>query len=83
MERCPVCRARLKSNIPVCPRCGTNLSMPLNIEHQAEKLIYQSIMQISAGHFGDAIQLLEQSLQLKHSLMARVLRGFITHSQIR
>jgi hypothetical protein len=83
MERCPICRARLKAKIPVCPRCNTDLSISLNIEHQAEKLIHQSIMQMGAGHLGEAIKGIEQSQQLKRTLFARVLRGFITHSQMR
>jgi predicted amidophosphoribosyltransferase len=82
MERCPVCNARLKPDTPICPRCSTDLAIPLNIERQAESWCYQSLMLLGADHLGDANEALEKSVQLKSDPLALALRGFIRHSQL-
>ncbi|HDN26235.1 MAG TPA: hypothetical protein ENG03_03910 [Thioploca sp.] len=82
MERCPVCKARLKQDIPICPRCSTDLAIPLNIERQAERWCYQSLMLLGADHLGDAVEALEKSLQLKRDPLALALREFIRRSQL-
>ncbi|RKZ42009.1 MAG: hypothetical protein DRQ49_03400 [Gammaproteobacteria bacterium] len=79
MERCPICKARLKLDRTDCPRCNTDLSQPLRIEHIAKNLCYQSIMQLGAENEGDAVRTVEQSLQLKHDPFALALRDFIRH----
>ncbi len=81
MERCPICKARLKSDMPLCPRCHSDLSKPLGIERQAKILCYQSIIQLKAGNFGDAKETLEQSLELKREPLVLALQGFISNSE--
>lgn len=82
MERCPVCNARLKPDTSICPRCSTDLAIPLSIEHQAEYWCYQSLMRLGANHLGDAVAALEKSIQLKREPLALALQGFIRHSQL-
>jgi predicted amidophosphoribosyltransferase len=66
MERCPVCKAKFKEN-PVCYRCGTDLSVLLRIERQAELLEQQAVALYGAGHLSEAQQLAKQSLALQRS----------------
>jgi len=82
MERCPICKARLKPDRPLCPRCHTDLSKPLCIERQAKNLCYQSIIQLEAGNLADAKETLEQSLQLKREPLALALQGFISNGEL-
>lgn len=77
MERCSVCKARLKQDTSICPRCKIDLSIPLNIEEQAEELCYQSVHFLKQGEMSLAAQAVEQSLQLKRDSLALALRGFI------
>jgi len=76
MERCCVCKARLKET-SVCPRCNADLSLPLNIEQQAEILCSKALMLFGTGQLAEAIETLEQSIQLKSSPLALQLQGFI------
>ncbi len=81
MKRCPICKARLKADTPTCPRCNTDLSQPLCIERQAKNFCYQSMMQLGAGHIGDAVCAVEQSLKLKREPLSLALQGFIRYNQ--
>jgi len=76
MERCPICRARLKG-ISICPRCTTDLSLPLTAEQQADNLCFKSLMLLEAGQLGEAIEVIEQSIQFKNNPLALQLRGFL------
>ena len=81
MERCPVCKARLKLDTSICPRCSTDLSIPLSIEFQAEQLIYQSITLLNANKLNQAARAAEQSLQLKHDPLALAVLSFIQYQK--
>ncbi len=76
MERCPICKARLKDT-PICPRCSTDLSMSLNIERQAEFLFYQAVALLKVKDLSRATKVVEQSFQLKRKPLALALQGFI------
>jgi len=43
MERCPVCRARLKER-QECRRCGTELSLAIAMEKKAEIFFKQAVV---------------------------------------
>jgi len=75
MERCPICRARL-TEISVCPRCTTDLSLPLIAEQQAESLCFKSLMLLENGQLNEAIEVIEQSIQFKNDPLTLQLRGF-------
>ncbi|MGX2028776.1 MULTISPECIES: hypothetical protein [Methylocaldum] len=76
MERCPTCQARLRED-PVCARCRTDLSLPLAAEAQACAKLHQAVARLGAGDAAAARQALEESLQLKRSPLALLLRGFL------
>ena len=76
MERCPVCRAKLK-DAPSCYRCGMDLSIPLNIAARAEALERQSVALLAKGDLIEARAAIEQALQLKHSRLGLTLRKLI------
>jgi Tfp pilus assembly protein PilF len=76
MERCPICKARLKK-VRTCSRCGTDLSSALNIEYQSEILLNNALKQLENGNLSAAKQAVEQSIQLKSELLGLALRGFI------
>ncbi|MCK5662177.1 MAG: hypothetical protein KAI17_01775, partial [Thiotrichaceae bacterium] len=75
--RCPICKARLKPETPNCPRCGSDLSIPLSIEEQADSLFSQAIEELSKGQFDEAVRAVEQSLLLKQEPMVLALQQFI------
>ncbi len=76
MERCPICKARLKTGT-TCPRCGADISTPLKIEHQAEILLNHALKQLEIGNLNAAKQAVEQSIELKVEPLGLALRGFI------
>lgn len=77
MERCPVCKVRLKADTLICPRCGSDLSMLQRIENQAESLCSQAVARLEAGNLSGAMHAVELSIDLKPVLLAQALRGFI------
>ena len=81
MERCPICKARLKET-SICPRCTIDLSIPLSIENQAKSLCSQSVMLLGADHLGDAVQAIEQSIQLKREPLALAVQGFVRYKSM-
>jgi hypothetical protein len=80
MERCPICKARIKEN-STCNRCGTDLSKLLSIESQAANLCDQAIKLLATNQVNQAQIAVEQSLQLKNTQIALILHGFIKKGQ--
>lgn len=76
MERCPICKARLKTGT-TCPRCGADISIPLNIERQAEIFLNNALKHLGTGNISAAKQAVEQSIELKAEPLGLALRGFI------
>jgi len=81
MERCPICRARLQEG-PVCSRCGTDLSVLLSIETQAEALERQAVVLLSAGNLIEAQRVAKQALQFRRNPLVLALAGFLTQELI-
>lgn len=79
MERCPVCRARLKQT-PECRRCGSDLTLPLEICHQAGSLFTQSVKRFQQGNLQGALEAIELAIQLKHQSLFVAWRGFVKRS---
>ncbi len=75
MERCPVCRARLKQD-PRCYRCGADLVEPLNIEEQALDWEQRAVTLLKEKDWVAARQAAEQALSLKRSPLAVALLAF-------
>jgi hypothetical protein len=81
MERCPICRAKSKEE-PVCSRCGTDLSVLLSVETQAEALERQAVVLLGAGDLIEAQRVARQALQFKRSPLVLALSGFLTRELI-
>jgi len=80
MERCPNCRARLQDAWR-CPRCGTDLSLPLKIEQRVRSLEKKAVTQLASGDLSQAERALHKALRLKSSPLARALLRFV-HSRV-
>jgi len=76
MERCPICKARLKEDT-TCPRCGADISSTLNIEQESEILLNNALKQLETGNISAAKQAVEQSIKLKAEPLGLALRGFM------
>jgi len=81
MERCPICKARLKTDTPICPRCSTDLSILMGIDFDAKQLIYDSVSLLEANQLTEAAKVIEQSVQLKRDPLALALQNFIQHKR--
>ncbi len=77
MERCPICKARLKEDW-ICPRCGTDLTSPQRVALAAEWWQQQAITLLTKGQLIAANQAVEQALSLKYTPLAQALHGFLT-----
>ena len=77
MERCPVCRARVKEKKPVCRRCRSDLSLLFEIEEQAAALVELAARALTDGSRSKAAALAAKSLVLQDTLFARTLCRFI------
>jgi uncharacterized Zn finger protein (UPF0148 family) len=76
MERCPICRARLKGEW-LCPRCGTDLSLPLKIEQQVQLLEQNAVLRVAKGEMEQAEQDLYKASKLKSTPLVQVLLRFV------
>jgi hypothetical protein len=80
MERCPICRARLNGQW-LCPRCGSDLSLPLKIEQRVQLLEKNAVIRVAAGEMEQAEQVLDEALRLKPTPLVRVLLRFVRENQ--
>lgn len=72
MERCPVCRARLRGDT-VCGRCGEDLSLPIVCQQRAESYERDAIAALAGGDPASAKRAAKQALDLRHSPLAETL----------
>ena len=77
MERCPVCRARIKDKKPVCRRCHSDISLLFEIEEQAAALVKLAARALTTGNRFKAAAFAAKSLVLQDTLFARTLCRFI------
>ena len=75
MERCPVCRARVKDEA-VCYRCGVDLSVLLAIEAEAAEWEREAVTLLAAGQWIETRQAADRALALQHSPLAAAARDF-------
>ncbi len=76
MERCPLCRARLRDNI-VCNRCEADLSLLQAIESQAERLGQQAIHSLLTGKTAAALRQAAAARDIHATPFHHALLGFI------
>lgn len=75
MERCPLCKARLKE--PLCRRCHAELSILFHIETQMRFLRQRSIILLQNNDLAGAISTIKQAVYLKREPLTLALCGFI------
>ncbi|MEA2078554.1 MAG: hypothetical protein U9P00_01620 [Pseudomonadota bacterium] len=76
MERCPICRARLRGERH-CRRCGADLSRLLEIGERSHALQRCAVACIARGEPDRAEQILLEALGLEQDVLARTLLGFV------
>jgi hypothetical protein len=76
MQRCPICRARLRGE-SLCPRCGSDLSLPVRTEQRAQRLEQDAVRRLAAGEPERAESLLVEALSLRATPLGRVLLRFL------
>lgn len=81
MERCPICKARIKTDTPICPRCSTDLSILLGIDLDAKRLISDSVRLLDANQLIEAAKVIDQSVRLRRDPLALALQNFIQHKR--
>ncbi len=77
MERCPICKARLKAETQKCPRCSSDLSLLFEIEQQANDLLFQALEEAEQGALEEAVHSVEQSISLKNNPLSVALLGML------
>lgn len=80
MERCPICKARLKE--PLCRRCHAELSMLFQIEAQMQLLRQRSIVLLKNNDLVGAIHTIKQAVYLKREPLTLALCGFIQQKSV-
>jgi hypothetical protein len=76
IDRCPICKARLK-DATICPRCSTDLTLPVQIAKQADWFLKRAMAALAEGHLKRARQRVKQVIFLKPTPLARTLLNFI------
>lgn len=79
MDRCPVCRASLREGT-TCRRCGADLAPLQRIIRESQMLETLSVQALLQGNPLQASDLTQAALSLRHTPMARALRGFLEES---
>ncbi len=76
MERCPVCRARVKEN-PLCRRCGSDLTDLFVLEKQAEYMLVRAVQCLQAGKVTMALRFSDHANTLKRTEFGELFSGFL------
>lgn len=82
MERCPLCRARLRGQ-SVCGRCQSELRLLLEIESQAQILSRLAVQAFLAGEIQTAGEQAAAAERLHATSFHRALAGFIKEMESR
>ena len=76
MERCPLCKARLRGKI-TCNRCEADLSLLQAIESEAAQLAAQAVHSLLAGEKEVASRQASAARNLHSTTFHHALSGFI------
>ncbi len=76
MERCPLCKARLRAK-NTCNRCQTDLSLLQAIESEAEQQAVRAIHNLLSKNHDTANSLAAAACDLHATTFHRALSGFI------
>jgi hypothetical protein len=78
MERCPVCRARVRDSSP-CPRCGADLTTVLGIEVRRQTLEREAVHRLKRGDLSGASDLVARAQHLQRTSLNLLLPSFIQY----
>lgn len=76
MERCPTCKARLKSAV-ICPRCQTDLSHVFKINERTEFLCQYAITRLEQQDIKPAVWAIKEALLLQRNKLVLATQQFI------
>ena len=76
MERCPVCRARLKDR-QICHRCGADLTLAIEIEKKADVFFKKAIICLEGSDFIAAKMTIKNALLLHNKPIYQQFLGFV------
>ena len=76
MERCPLCKARLRDKT-ICNRCEADLGLLQAIESQAERLAKRAVHKLLAGEMASARRQADAARALHSTPFHQALTGFI------
>lgn len=76
MERCPLCKARLRDKT-ICNRCEADLGLLQTIEFQAERLALRAVNKLLAGEMASARRQADAACNLHTTPFHHALTGFI------
>jgi len=80
MERCPVCRARLKER-QICRRCDTDLGLAIAAENKADHYFQQALVCLKRADIKAAKIAIHSAILLHNKAIYQHFSGFI-ESQI-
>ena len=76
MERCPVCRSRLRG-LTVCRRCGSDLAPLLSISAKAEEALRNALRYTERDELDQARRAAQQARSLRLTPLTKVLPEFL------
>ena len=79
MERCPICRARLKGGAH-CTRCGADLASAQAAERYADHAVSEALHALGLGDRQRALRCLSASLMARRTPLAAHLYTWLTSS---
>jgi hypothetical protein len=77
MERCPLCKARLRDRT-ICNRCEADLGLLQAIESKAERLAQRAVCSLLAGETAAALRQAAAAYELHATPFHHALAGFIS-----
>ncbi len=77
MERCPVCRARIRDTEGPCRRCRTDLQPLRHLVVRASRLECKAVHALIGHRYDDAVRYVREARKLRVTPFLRCLDGFV------
>lgn len=71
LDRCPGCRARLADDAATCARCGCDLALVRQVEHQAQAALGRALRAWAGDDLPTALAQARRALSLQDGPLAR------------
>ncbi len=82
MERCPVCRAKVREQSS-CRRCRADLTALLTLENRADYMLVESVRFLINGNLPQARRFCAQAGHLHRTEFSEILSGFLREQEKR